>query len=135
MIIFFLILLGGISNGDVRQFWVGTFQQTVPVSWSGPIELYIRYESFADSPQPIDGVLSWPSIGDTKVRIEGKRFPDGSLEFEEKECVEGDCGRFALGGTHHLRFEKRRILLFGQTGGKLGLGKKGKYVLHLRDAP
>lgn len=112
-------------EADSRQIWKGEFEQTSPLPWKGPIELYLRYDSEAEAPQRVDGILTWPSLGNARVKIEGERSGDGSIRFIETACLAGDCTKVVLGGRHHLIPERSQAALRGTADGRFGL--KGSY--------
>lgn len=115
------------AGPDSRQLWKGTFHQTAPIPWDGPLELYLRYESEARPPQRVDGVLTWPTLGMARVKVVGERQADGSYELRETECLDGDCSQVVLGGRHHLTEIKNKFQLSGRAEGQMGL--QGNYVL------
>ena len=117
----------GPSGVDSRQIWKGMFQQTAPMPWSGPIELYLRYDSESPPPQKVDGVLSWPSLGKARVRINGERAADGTVRFTETSCLDGDCSQVVLGGSHRLTPNRSQAGYDGLAEGRFGL--KGSYRL------
>ncbi len=110
-----------------RQFWHGTFNQTSPLAWSGPIELFLRFDSDSTSPQELDGIITWTTLGEARVRILGTRTTDGSIEFRETECLDGDCSQIVLGGSHRLQSKEGGNELEGKAEGAFGL--KANYVL------
>ena len=118
----------GPSPADVRQLWKGEFHRTSPEPWTGPIEIYFRYESDGDPPHKLDGVLIWPTLGRARIRIEGKRLADGSLEFVEKSCLDGDCSQLSRGRKHRLLFRKSILTFDGTVTDSFGV--RGRYSLH-----
>lgn len=97
------------------------------MEWTGPMELYLRYESEMRPPQEVDGVLTWPTLGMARVKVVGIRNADGSMELQETECLDGDCSQVVIGGKHSLKIEKSSMNFKGKAKGKFGL--QGEYTL------
>lgn len=132
-LLFDFVFLGSVSAQSFsKQIWSGTFHQTSPIPWSGPMELYIRYNSDSDPPQKIEGVITWPTLGKAQVRIEGIRQASGSMQFREVACLAGDCGKVVVGGVHELTMRAGQPILQGTAKGSFGLGLMGKYTLSMQ---
>jgi len=95
--------------------------QTSPMSWSGPFELYLRYDSEADLPQKLDGLVIWPSLGQAKVKISGVWNKDREFQFSEGDCVDGDCAKVVTGGKYKATIDPKSQTLKGSAVGPMGL--------------
>jgi len=100
--------------------------QTAPMSWSGPFELFLRYDSEADPPQPVDGLTIWPTLGEAKIKIHGTWKNDNDFEFQESECVSGDCSQVVIGGIYKASLNPKTHTITGTATGPMGL--KGTFL-------
>ena len=91
------------------------------MEWSGPFELFLRYDSESPPPQPIDGLTIWPTLGGAKVKIRGTWRSDSDFEFEESECVAGDCSQIIVGGKYKGSLDLQTSTLLGMAVGPMGL--------------
>ena len=91
------------------------------MSWSGPFELFLRYDSESAPPQPLDGLTIWPTLGQAKVKINGTWKNESEFEFEETECVSGDCSKVIVGGKYKASLDTKRQILSGTATGPMGL--------------
>jgi hypothetical protein len=98
--------------------------QSSPLSWSGPFELYFRYDSESGPPQPIDGLVIWPSLGNAKIKIKGTWKAENDFEFKEVECLEGDCSQIVLWGSYKATLDRKNNRLSGTAVGPMGLTGK-----------
>ncbi len=99
--------------------------QTAPMEWTGPFELFLRYDSESQPPQLIDGLTIWPTLGGAKVKIHGTWRSDSDFSFEEDECVAGDCSQVIVGGKYKASLDVKTSTLSGTAVGPLGL--KGSF--------
>ena len=99
---------------EVRELWVGIFEQLAPLSWQGRMELYIRYKSGDAYPQSVRGLITWPELGAARVEISGEKQQD-SITFREGNCIAGDCGRIVLGGRYRGNFDATYSILTGNA--------------------
>ncbi len=90
------------SATEVRELWLGEFVQMSGVTWTGQMELYLRYDASLRPPQPFDGIITWPGLGGARTKVSGKR--DGkTISFIETKCVE-NCGQVVAGGKYNGKF-------------------------------
>jgi len=108
-----------------RELWKGEMKQTSPMSWNGPFELFLRYDSEATPPQPLDGLTIWPTLGQAKIKVRGTWKNDGLFEFEETECVSGECSKVVVGGKYKASVDAKREVITGDAVGPMGL--KGQF--------
>lgn len=97
---------------DVRELWVGQFTQSGSPSWTGPMQLYIRYDASASPPQRLTGMIIWKTLGGSKVQIEGTRSDD-SIRFKETNCISGNCDQLIVGGEYSARYDIGHSTLHG----------------------
>lgn len=108
-----------------RQVWRGSMSQSKPMSWSGKMELYIKFDPEADFPQDIEGVVTWPDLGMARTSISGKLTQSGQISFSEIKCLEGACDKVVLGGTYQGRVNGSKM--YGSAQGPFGL--QGEFKL------
>jgi hypothetical protein len=108
-----------------RELWRGTMNQSAPMEWSGPFELFLRYDSESVPPQALDGLTIWPTLGEAKIKIKGTWKSDNNFEFEEVECVAGDCSQVIIGGKYKASLDSKKEVLSGTAVGPMQL--KGKF--------
>ncbi len=100
--------------------------------WKGPVEVYLRFDEDAEPPQPLTGVMTWPTLGDAKTQISGKILSTVAMQFREDRCLTEDCSKLVLGGTYSAQTDKLRTIMTGQAVGPFGL--KGRFRLERREA-
>ena len=106
-----------------RELWVGHFNQTSPMPWSGQMQLFLRYQS---SSGPVSGVITWPGLGGSRSEISGVRSGN-TVTFTEDKCLE-NCGQTLMGGTYQGTFDDQYRSLTGLSSLK-PLGLKGNFKL------
>ena len=104
-----------------RELWKGEMTQTSPMKWSGPFELFLRYDSESSPPQALDGLTIWPTLGEAKVKIEGTWKSDNDFEFKETRCVSGDCSQVIVGGSYQASIDSKKQIISGTAVGPMGL--------------
>ena len=97
------------------------------MAWSGAMELYIKYDPEDDFPQKLEGVVTWPDLGHARTSISGDLRADGSLNFNEVSCIEGDCSKIVLGGSYAARIKGSGEQVSGTANGPYNL--RGKFEL------
>jgi len=95
--------------------------QTSPLNWTGPFELFLRYDSESVPPQPLDGLTIWPTLGDAKIKIHGTWKSNNQFEFEESQCVSGDCSKVIVGGKYKASLDSNNKSMIGTAVGPMGL--------------
>lgn len=122
-----LVTLGGGTYSPAqadtlsRYIWTGTFTQTSPMPWTGSMELYLRFDPEGEYPQPVQGIITWPDLGNARTRVEGSFKSETELEFHEVECLEGGCDKVVLGGAYTAVVDSQLRAMTGSATGSNAL--------------
>jgi hypothetical protein len=114
-----------------QLYYKGTMTQTAPLQWEGPFALYLQFDPEVSPPQPIVGVIMWPTLGGAKTKIKGTQKSPTRFEFIEESCAEGDCSQIVLGGHYITEGDSELRKLRGTATGTLGL--TGRFKLERFD--
>lgn len=118
--ILFTLSAYGQNPYQIKELWVGRFEQTSPIKWQSKMELYLRYNSGQTPPTQIEGIITWIDLNQTKTKIQG--FKDGNkLRFSEISCLSGDCQKLFLGGKYTAEID----LSYSEMNGRANLDSMG----------
>lgn len=85
------------------------------------MELYLKLDPEASFPQPLEGVITWPTLGKARTAIEGTLSSAGELRFTETRCLSGACDKVVLGGEYRAKIDKAAKHVKGSAAGPFGL--------------
>lgn len=115
------------------ELWTGTFTQSAPLPWKGPLYLLIQFDPEADYPQQGKAYASWPSLENAMVECELQMTSERKIRLKESRCVSGGCQMKVLGGEFKGEINSQRQKLSGTATGPFGLN--GKFELTRRPRP
>lgn len=115
----------------MKELWVGKFEQSAPMFWSGEMLLYLRYNSHDSAPRTISGVIVWPGLGGSKTILSGEHSLE-RISFREESCANDGCLQVVLGGVYNGNFNELYTELVGEA---FISGFKGRFKLKRVLAP